>query len=305
MKFGRYDIKETGEGVLVYGINNFEPKHIFECGQCFRWIKQNDGSYTGVAKGKVVNVSVPENNVIYIKNANADDFSKIWFNYFDLATDYDEIKSIVCKDEIMKKAIDFGYGMRILNQDIREVAVSFIISANNRIPMIMKVVESICKIYGDKILYQGKEFYTFPKLAKLANSDVEQLKVCKGGFRCKYIVNSCIMIENKVVDIDNLYNMTTDEARKTLTKLEGVGNKVADCILLYSGIKQDVFPTDVWVKRVMEELYFKRTCSLNEIQQFASSYFGQYAGYAQQYLFYYARENKIGSGTISFSVRTK
>lgn len=295
MNCAKYEIKEADEGVLVHGIDSFEPKHIFECGQCFRWIKQDDGSYTGVAKGKVVNVSIIDNDILYIKNAKIEEFIGIWFDYFDLGTDYSEIKKKVCKDEIMKTAIDFGYGMRILNQDIREVAVSFIISANNRIPMIMKVVDSICRTYGDKIYYNGREYHTFPELAKLANSGVEQLKVCKGGFRCKYIVNSCMMIEDKVVDIDNLDRMNTEEARKMLTRLDGVGNKVADCILLYSGTKQDVFPADVWVKRVMEELYFRRSCSLNEIQQFASSYFGEYAGYAQQYLFYYARENKIGS----------
>lgn len=295
MKYGKYEIKEIEEGLCVYGIDNFEPRHVFECGQCFRWIKQDDGSYTGVANGKVINVSVRGDDTLYIKNTNAEDFKNIWFHYFDLGTDYKEIKKQVCKDEIMKRAIDYGYGMRILNQDIREVAVSFIISANNRIPMIMKVVDSICKAYGDKIFFNGKEYHTFPNLSKLAKSNVEQLKVCKGGFRCKYIVNSCIKIEDKVVDFDKLAEMTTDEARKTLTQLDGVGNKVADCILLYSGTRQDVFPTDVWVKRVMEELYFKRICSLSEIQQFASSYFGRYAGYAQQYLFYYARENRIGT----------
>jgi len=160
----------------------------------------------------------------------------------------------------------------------------------------MKTVEVIAKQYGDAININDSSYYAFPSLEKIANTTLEDLSLCKGGFRCKYILNSAIQLNSGTINTDNFKDMTTEEARKELMKLPGIGPKVADCILLYSGIKQDVFPTDVWVKRVMEELYFKREASFKEIQEFATKKFGELTGIAQQYLFYYARENKIGTG---------
>jgi N-glycosylase/DNA lyase len=293
MKYRGYDIEELDNGVVVSNIKDFNPVHIFECGQCFRWLKQQDGSYTGVAKGRAINVSLCKDKLI-ILNTNLEDFINIWFEYFDMGTDYSLIKSRLEKDKIMKKAIEFGYGIRILKQDIWETLISFIISANNRIPMIMKVVDSLSKSYGDKIIFQGREYYSFPDATRLALSNIEELAACKMGFRCKYVMDTSLMIRNNQVRLEELSSMNTDQARKELKRLPGVGNKVADCTLLYSGTKIDVFPTDVWVKRVMEELYFGREASLREIQNFAKHKFGEMSGIAQQYLFYYAREHKIG-----------
>jgi N-glycosylase/DNA lyase len=138
-------------------------------------------------------------------------------------------------------------------------------------------------------------YYSFPGADKLSEAGMEELEACRGGFRCKYILNTARMVKNGEVRLEELEGMDTGKAREELMKFPGVGPKVADCVLLYSGTKQDVFPTDVWVKRVMEELYFKREASFKEIQDFASSYFGDLAGFAQQYLFYYARENRIGT----------
>jgi len=295
MEYRGYNVIEKDDRVIVENVRDFNPVHIFECGQCFRWIKQGDGSYTGVALDKVVNIAY-DNGTLQIINATIDDFINTWFEYFDLGRDYSCIKQQLAKDEIMKKAIEFGHGIRILKQDIWETLISFIISANNRIPMIMKVVDAISKMYGKEIIFDKKKYYTFPDVDKLAGSSVEELEVCKGGFRCKYIVGTSVLVKEKVVDLNALSGMATDDARKELTKFPGVGNKVADCTLLYSGTKYDVFPTDVWVKRVMEELYFKREATLKEIQDFARDYFGELSGFAQQYLFYYARENKIGLG---------
>lgn len=293
MEHKGYNIEEIHNGVAVENVKDFNPVHVFECGQCFRWLKQKDNSYTGVAKGKVINVNMHKDKLI-ILNTNLEDFVDIWFDYFDLGRDYSEIMDKLSSDKIMKEAIKFGYGIRVLKQDIWETLISFIISANNRIPMIMKVVASLSEKYGDEIIFDKNKYYTFPTLERLANCTVDELSTCKMGFRSKYIMKTSIALKNGEVRIDNLNSINTFDARNELTKLPGVGNKVADCTLLYSGTKSDVFPTDVWVKRVMEELYFKRAASLVEIQEFAHTNFGDIAGIAQQYLFYYAKENKIG-----------
>ena len=294
MDYKGYKVKEEKDRVIVENVQDFDPVHIFECGQCFRWIRQPDNSFTGVARGKVANISYQDGTLV-IKNSSLKDFQDIWFEYLDLGRDYGEIKALLDKDEHMKKAMEYGYGIRILKQDLWEVLISFIISANNRIPMIMKTVAAMSKLYGDEIQYDGMAYYSFPSADKLFEAGIEELEACRGGFRCKYILNTARMVKNGEVRLEELEGMDTGKAREELMKFPGVGPKVADCVLLYSGTKQDVFPTDVWVKRVMEELYFKREASFKEIQDFASSYFGDLAGFAQQYLFYYARENRIGT----------
>ncbi len=292
MEYRGYLLEEKGSCLKVGNIRDFNLTHIFECGQCFRWIRLEDGSYRGVVRGKSVRVS-QEGDVLYIENSGIQDFVDIWFDYFDLGTDYSNIKSLLEKDPIMREAIETGYGIRILRQDFWEMLISFIISANNMIPRIMKTVESLSMLKGQCIDMQ-EGHYGFPPVEALAAATLEELQQCKAGFRCKYILGtSRLMLEGKVTP-EALGGLDTDGARKALMTMPGVGPKVADCILLFSGVKFDVFPTDVWVKRVMEELYFKREAGLKEIQQLADSNFGGLKGYAQQYLFYHARLNRIG-----------
>lgn len=287
------EIEAGPDFIKVEGIRDFDPVHTFECGQCFRWIRESDGSYTGVVRGRVGNVSL-RGDCLTIKNSSIRDFEDVWYDYLDLGRDYTAVKMELVKDEVMEKAIAYGHGIRLLKQDVWETLISFIISANNRIPMIMKVVAAISRIYGEELISGGRSYYTFPGVDKLQCACLEELEVCKGGFRCKYILNTAGKVAGGAVDLEKLAALDTDDAREMLTRLPGVGNKVADCTLLYSGIKYDAFPTDVWVKRVMEELYLKRESSFKEIQAFAREYFGDLAGFAQQYLFYYARENRIG-----------
>lgn len=293
MDYRGFKVKEEKNRIIIGNVGDFDPIHIFECGQCFRWLKESDGSFTGVVRGKVVNVSMSSGNLI-IDNSNIKDFTNIWFDYFDLGRDYSEIKKKLCVDDIMQEAIKYGHGIRILRQELWETLISFIISANNRIPRIMKTINVLSAEFGEEISFDNKNYYSFPNIDLLSGSSVEQLEICKGGFRCKYIYNTANIICQGSVNLEVLDTVSTEDARAVLTKLPGVGNKVADCTLLFSGKKHDVFPTDVWVKRVMEELYFKREASFNEIQEFAKDYFGELSGFAQQYLFYYARENKIG-----------
>ncbi|MCX7923711.1 MAG: 8-oxoguanine DNA glycosylase [Clostridia bacterium] len=295
MEYKSYKVSEENNKVIIENVRDFNAVHVFECGQSFRWIRQEDGSYTGVAKDRVVNIRYAD-GTLEILNSTAQDFKDIWFDYLDLGRDYGEIKDKLAeKDEILRRAIEFGYGIRLLRQDIWETLISFIISANNRIPRIMKTVGVLSRVYGKEIEFEGQSYYSFPSVDRLANTTIDDLDVCKGGFRCKYIYHTANMVRDGKVDLRKLNDVGTVSAREELMKFPGVGPKVADCVLLFSGTKQDVFPTDVWVKRVMEELYFKREASFKEIQEFVQDYFGELAGIAQQYLFYYARENRIGA----------
>ncbi len=294
LNYKGYKITEESSGIFVEGVRDFHPVHTFECGQCFRWIRDEEGGYTGVVRDKVARIKFEE-DILQIQNATAGDFEELWFDYLDLGRDYGAIKErLVQKDAIMEKAIEFGHGIRLLRQDLWETLISFIISSNNRIPRIMKIIGAIAGAYGEELQLKGKRYYTFPPAGRLAVSSVEELDVCRGGYRCKYIINSARMLHSSVLDLERLKGLGTEEAREEIMRLPGVGPKVADCILLYSGTRYDVFPTDVWVKRVMEELYFKKETSIKDIQRFVREYFGELAGFAQQYLFYYARENRIG-----------
>jgi len=288
-------IQESKDNITVTGLKDFNLKHIFECGQCFRWYKNDNNSYTGVAGDYYITLSY-ENNILEIQNCTKKQFLDFWYNYFDLDRDYEDVMRKIAKDDIMKKAIDFGYGIRILNQEYYETLFSFILSANNRIPMIKKTIKAYSEKYGQQIQTNssGGLQYSFPTKDTLRTIPSNILRQNGGGFRCKYINTTANML-NESYAPETLKELSTDIARRRLTELSGVGDKVADCTLLFSGIKQDVFPTDVWVKRVMEELYLKKESTFKEIQEFAQNYWGEYAGFAQQYLFYYARENRIGT----------
>ncbi len=292
MNYNGYTLEEKGGCLRIGNVKDFNPAHIFECGQCFRWIKQPDGSYKGIVRGKWAKVSFEE-DTLFIENAGAQDFIDVWYDYFDLGTDYSQIKAVLEKDSIMREAIKTGYGIRLLRQDFWEMLISFIISANNMIPRIMKIVDTLSVMKGKCIDSQAC-CYSFPDVDALADSTLEEINECRAGFRCKYIHKTSQLIKNGHITREKLMKLDTDAARKELMTLPGVGAKVADCILLFSGLKYDVFPTDVWVKRVMEELYLKKESGLKEIQLYAKEQFGELTGYAQQYLFYHARLNKIG-----------
>lgn len=286
---------EQGNSIVIENIEDFEPKHIFECGQCFRWIKEDDDSYTGVFRDKILNVK-KENNLIYFNNTNLKDFEEIWYDYFDLGTDYQKIKRVLSDmDEHLKKSIEFGYGIRILKQDSWEMLISFIISSNNRIPMIQKAINNLSREYGKYIgNYNGKDYYSFPTPEELNKASIEDIRNCKTGFRDKYIKTTTERVINENDDVSNYRNLGTEECLKELLKFNGVGAKVGDCIALFGMQKMDTFPVDVWVKRVMQEFYIKEDLSLPKIRKFAIDKFGDLSGYAQQYLFYYARELGIG-----------
>lgn len=281
---------EQEEKVIMTDFDSFNIKEILECGQCFRFSQIDDNFYKIVAYGKVLYILQSDNKVEFYPT-NLTDFENIWIEYFDLNTDYFKIKKSLISDPILKKAIEFAPGIRILNQEPWECLISFIISQNNRIPMIKQVIKNISMKYGLEV--DGE--FLFPTLNQIKNATNEDLMLCKTGFRSKYILDAIFQINSKNIDFERLFLLSSEDAKKELMLIKGVGTKVADCVLLFSLKKNDVFPTDVWVKRVMEYFYFnEKENNINQIHSFAKDKWGNLAGYAQQYLFYYARSNKIG-----------
>ncbi len=286
-----YNIIEDDDKIILKDIKDFDPQHIFECGQAFRWNKEEDNSYTTIAYGKVLNVR-KDNEDIILTGTNLDDFKNIWYNYFDLGRDYGLIKAELSKDPILKEAISFGQGIRILNQDPFEIIISFIISANNQIPRIKKSIELISKQYGEKI---SDEYYSFPTAQTLAHADPLDIReICRVGFRDVRIVQSSGLIASGQINFEDIFSGTRDQGKEILMTLPGVGPKVSDCILLFAFDKDEAFPVDVWVKRVMEHFYLKEDTNVKLIGSHGARVFGKLAGFAQQYLFYYAREQGIG-----------
>lgn len=280
---------------ILENVTSFEPVHIFDCGQCFRWNREEDGSYTGIFKNNVLNVKKEENNIRF-EGICEGNIEEVIIDYFDLNTDYEKIKETLSNiDEYLKTSIEYGKGIRILNQDLWETIISFIISANNNIPRIKGIIDRISKKYGNKITYKGKEYYTFPDMKALGRASVEDLRALGLGFRDKRIYETTKMFLNKEITLEELENEKNVEVlREKLLTLSGVGGKVADCIMLFSLKKFSVFPIDVWVRRVMNELYIKEEdenkVSKTLIQTLAKEKYSDLAGLAQQYLFYWKRD---------------
>ena len=234
---------------------------------------------------------------IVFKGICENDIEETVTKYFDLERNYEEIKTELAKiDNNMKESISYGEGIRILNQDLWETIISFIISANNNIPRIKGIIERLSKKYGKEITWNNKKYYTFPSPEELKDVAVEDYRNLGLGFRDIRLYETTKMILNKEIDLNKLKEeIDTKILREELLKLSGVGPKVADCILLFSDLKRfDVFPIDVWVRRVMNDLYIKKEdenkVNKKEIEKLAVEKFGNLAGIAQQYLFYWRRE---------------
>lgn len=286
--------------ILLQDVKNFELEHIFECGQCFRWNKLSKDTFIGVAFGRVIKVK-KEDAQVEICNCTEEDFYNIWEDYFDLRRDYSTVKEKLAFDPLLKESIDFGHGIRILNQDPFEIVVSFITSANNRIPMIKRAIENISKKWGSQLEFEGKIYHAFPTPEQLVKASAEELESCGLGFRAKYVKDTVEKIYNSLKGVEgfhpyNIYDIAkldADDCHNALQEFNGIGPKVADCIMLFSMGKISAFPVDVWVKRAMMHFYVAPDVSLKKIRDFAREKFGEEAGFAQQYLFYYARENNI------------
>jgi N-glycosylase/DNA lyase len=301
-------IKFHDNYIVIEEVKNFKLKHIFECGQIFRFEEIAEGHYIVIAFGKLIEVKEEGANII-IYNATEEEVNEIWIKYFDLDRDYSEIKQELSKDPLLKQSIEFGYGVRVLNQDPFEMLISFIISARNNIPSIKKTVNKISNKWGKEIIYKEKTYYAFPSINEIKDATLEEIQETGASFRSKYILDTIknVYASDKVMDdsnldkknsylkynLDYIKNLNDDECHEALQEFKGVGAKVADCIMLFSMGKTSAFPVDVWVKRAMIHFYGAENSSLNKIRIFGRKQFGKLSGFAQQYLFYYARENKI------------
>lgn len=279
--------------IILKGQTSFVPSHIFECGQAFRWKKLDEEAYRFIFRDMVLEARATDDAIEIIGDFRDE---KDILNYFDLNTDYDTIKNMLsANDEVIRKAIDFGGGMRILKQDPFEAYISFIISANNQIKNIKNTIKKLSQMYGEKLNnpFDEEEYYAFPSPAALSSAKPEDIKEhARAGFRSERIVIASKMVQEGIIDFEELKERSVDDIRKTLLEVPGIGEKVFQCILLFGLGRTDSFPVDVWVKRVMEELYYggeERNKKL--IQEDGMRRFGDLSGYAQQYLFYYMREN--------------
>ena len=275
---------------------DFDLAQTLECGQCFHFVKLDEEDYVLTAKGYVLHVSQEADTVTFY-DTDKDEYVNVWKDYFDMDRDYSAIKKkLLEKDDKLKDAIESMWGVRILNQDFFETLISFIISQNKQIPHIKKIVADISAKFGTyKGTYGGADMYTFPTLEQLANASEEDFKELKTGFRAPYIMDAIRRNMAGQFDINELKSMDYDSCIKELMTIKGVGEKVANCVCLFGLGKKEAFPVDVWIKRIMETMYFDGVDTpKDKIAAFAKEQFGELGGFAQQYLFYYGKSIKMG-----------
>lgn len=262
------------DGIRVFDISSFSLRQTFECGQCFRWKLNSSGNWCGVVKN-IYRELRQEIDGFTIIGADEKEFYDIWYDYFDLNNDYDEIKRILSGNSILKDAISFSPGIRVLHQDTWEAFISFIISQNNNITRIKGIIDKLCYKYGKEI---KNGFYSFPDIESIANAKIEDLYAIGCGYRSEYIYYASKDVLNGNINLDEIKKLSSEEARKILLGIYGIGPKVADCILLYGMGKLDRCPADIWMKRVLAKFN-------GELPECANGNIG----IAQQFLFNYAR----------------
>ncbi len=270
----------NGTEVIIENTEDFSPELAFECGQAFRWKKASSGGYLGIAKGVPVKIHNRGEKIV-LNLASQEDYDNVWKEYFDLACNYENIRKTLSKSEKLAPAIEYGKGIRILKQDFWEALCSFIISQCNNIPRIKGIIEKLCENFGDVVEFEEETFFSFPSPNIIAKLTEEDLSIIRAGYRAKYLINAAKAVVNGEIDENCLRQMDTEKARKALMQLQGVGRKVADCVLLYGLGRMEVYPVDVWMKRVAQQFF--------DDSGFDGSVFGEYAGLAQQYLFHYIR----------------
>jgi len=274
------EIYEHNGEVEITGVTDFDLNKTFECGQCFRWNADENGVYTGVAFGRVARLRCRESSVFI--SGTIDEFDSIWRGFFDLSRDYAKIRQMLCIDDFMIRATEFGAGIRLLRQDKWEALCSFIISQNNNIPRIKTIIDTLCREFGEAVFFEDNLYYTFPSAGKLAVTDAKSLAPLRCGYRAEYLISAAKSVASGAIDLVALSKSTPDVARSELKKLHGVGDKVADCVMLFGLNMLDAFPIDVWMKRAVEQHYGSG---------FDFKVFSPYAGIAQQYIFHYSRKS--------------
>ncbi len=277
----------------------FSLEHTLRCGQLFRWEKLGNWWY-GVVEEKVVKIRQIGSRLIfqtYPEKMNAEFIE----NYFRLDDNLPSILSQINKDNHMRKAIQHFHGLRIGRQEPLECLISYICATYKNIPTIKTMILNLSRRFGKKITFNGHDFFTFPKPRDLAHASLKEMRSCKLGFRAERVLETSRLVGRGQLDLEDLREMGYEKAKEELMSLPGVGQKVADCVLLFSLEKLEAFPVDIWMKRTVLEFYsksFERSfvervsgkhsitpCEYKTISSFGRDYFGKYAGYAQEYLF--------------------
>ncbi len=275
---------------LTLPVSDFNLEHTLECGQAFRWEKAGE-FYYGIIADNLLRVKHDGRRLIIESGPGLD--KGFVSEYFGLKEDLPAIYKEISKDPNIKKAVSKFHGLRILNQDHWECLASFILSTYTNIPRIKKMISGLSKRFGKRLVLEDLEGYSFPAAGKIAKAQIKTLKALKLGFRAAYLKETAQKIASGKFDLEGLEGLNYRQAKQEIVSLKGVGEKVADCVLLFSFKKYEAFPVDVWIKRGIEELYFKgKKTAPEKIVEFAQERFGRYAGYAQQYLYHYLRHER-------------
>ncbi len=270
------EISLQERAILLTGVSCLNLDETLDCGQCFRFVRQQDGSYRGIVRETLLHITALSTDSFLLEGTTLEEFENIWFDYFDLGLDYEALKARYREDETMRRALCYAPGIRVLKQEPWEALCTFIISQNNNIPRIKGIVERFCEAFGKPL---GRGEYAFPTPESICSKAPEDLSYLRAGFRAKYLIDAAQKVASGELVLENLCNLPIDEARQALQVVKGVGPKVCDCVLLYGLHRLDAFPVDVWIKRVLERFYPQGTPACIEGTQ----------GIAQQYLFHYIR----------------
>lgn len=276
-------VLRSRDGVTIGGTEDFDLDKIFDCGQSFRFDKRLDGAYLGVAFGRALRLS--ESGGAVTLDCGADEFEALWRRYFDCDTDYAALRKAIPPGPAADAAIAVGRGIRILRQAPWETLCTFILSQMNNIPRIRGIVASLCRAFGEKLDYFGETLYTFPDAARIASAPEAALAPLRAGYRAPYVHRAAVAVAEGRLDLEAIGALPTGALRQTLMALDGVGRKVADCVLLFAYHRMDVFPEDVWIGRALRE----------EGEALAAARGSEAAGLLQQYVFYAMKHGGLGA----------
>ncbi len=273
--------------VLHTDINIYET---INSGQIFLWENYSDAWFVIDGRDIIMAKQTPFKITTFLKKSK---------NFFREDDNYRKILKSITNDKIVKKASKHYSGLRVTRQDPFQCCISFIISANSNIPNIRMRLQKLCRKFGTKVRFEKREFFLFPEPKGLANATLQELKECKLGYRAKYVLDTSRIIASGEIDFDELKKVNYQEAKELLLKLPGIGNKVADCIMLFSLEKLDAFPLDTWMLKILQKYYSdcfdvdEKNASKSRYEntrQNVLNHFGKYAGYSQQFLYKMERD---------------
>ncbi|MYI92996.1 DNA-3-methyladenine glycosylase 2 family protein [Candidatus Poribacteria bacterium] len=292
--------------MIIENAHVFNLKYTLESGQSFRCNRVDD-SYYGVVEGCILKIQQRE-DTLFIDSSRKAEHSPTyteWVHYFDLSRDLSAILTEVNVDAYIDRAINRFWGMRLLNQELWETIASFILSQNNNMARIRGLIRSLSEKFGQKLTFEGYVDYSFPTPEVLTDAGVDEIFACGTGYRASYLWHAAQNVANGDLVLDPIKRMSYSEAKMELMKLKGIGEKVADCICLFSLGHLEALPVDVWIKRIFEQIYLRKRATSREIREFARDYFGEFVGYAQQYLFHYAQNEPSWADAEHLALRYK